>query len=52
MKKKKLYLVCREVYATSLEKALRTKGIIYDVRQAEDKLQPPEEKPKLGFNQK
>ncbi len=46
--KKKLYLVCREVLASSLEKAIQTRGVIYDVRLAEDKLQP-EYKTKVGF---
>ena len=52
MKKKKMYLVKREVIATSAEKAIRAKGVVYEVTLAEDKVQPPEEKPKLGFIKK
>ena len=52
MKKKKMYLVKREVIATSVERAIHTKGVVYEVTLAEDKVQPLEEKPKLGFIKK
>ena len=46
---KKLYLVKREVYATSIEQALKQKGKVYEVSLAEDKFQPVVEKPIVGF---
>jgi hypothetical protein len=48
--KKKLYLVKREVLATSAEQAIHGKGKVYCVELAEDKFQPEEKKDKLGFS--
>jgi hypothetical protein len=46
--KKRLWIVKREVLATSLEKALKGKGRLYEITEADEKFQP-EEKKKLGF---
>ena len=46
---KKLYLVKREVYATSFKSALSTKGKIYEVQEAEGKFQPEIIKEDVGF---
>lgn len=43
-----MYLVKREVIATSIEKALKAKGHIYEIILAEEK-EWPEEKNKVGF---
>lgn len=51
--KKKLYLVKREVWATNVEHALVTKGVVYEVVLAEDRLQPENQpKPIKGFENK
>ena len=47
----KLYLVKREVVATSLKKALENKGIVYEVCLADEKSWP-ENKKKIGFKKK
>ena len=47
-----MYLVKREVMATSIEKAMKEKGRIYCIELVEDKFQPQEVKPILGFNKK
>jgi hypothetical protein len=52
MKKKHLYLVKREVYATSLERAAHSPGKIYAIEQAEEKFQPEDKKRTPGFKQK
>lgn len=49
--KKKLYLVKREVYAISIEKAYRAKGTVYEIQLAADNLQPDDKKP-AGFKSK
>lgn len=46
---KKLYLVKREVLATSVEKALKGKGSVYEIILAGDEFQPKPENKKLGF---
>lgn len=46
--KKKLYLVKREVKATSLRAALGAKGRIYSVVEV-DESQQPSDKPPIGF---
>lgn len=43
-----MYLVKYEVIATSLKRAMRTKGVVYEVVVAEEKFWP-EEKKKVGF---
>ena len=45
--KKKLYLVKREVWATSLKRAIETKGKVYEI--AETGMEK-NEKSKVGFN--
>lgn len=52
MSSKKLYLVKREVLATSLAKALISKGHVYEIMLAEDKFQPENKKESLGFKKK
>ncbi len=47
--KKKLYLVKREVLATSVAQALIARGEIYEVSLAADNLQPVIKKKSLGF---
>lgn len=37
---KRLFLVKREVYADSIEKALSTKGKIYEILLADERFQP------------
>jgi len=49
MNKKKMYLVKREIIATSIEKALKGKGHIYEIVLAEEKNWPLPET-KTGFN--
>lgn len=50
---KRLYLVYREVMATSVERATKGKGIVYSVQLADDKSQPdPPKKTSLGFTTK
>lgn len=46
---KKLYLVKREVIATSMEKALHARGTVYEVVIAEEKSWPQSRK-KVGFD--
>ncbi len=48
---KKLYFVKREVVANSLREAMKTKGVIYEVSLADEKLWP-ENKAKLGYGEK
>lgn len=50
--KKKMYLVKREVIATSIEKAIHGKGIIYEVTLADEKSWPDEKKKAVGFRKK
>lgn len=50
MNKKKMYLVKREVIATTVEKALKAKGHVYEVTLADEKSWPQEKTKKLGFN--
>ncbi len=52
MKHKKLYLVKREVFATSLRQAMNKGGAIYEIQLAEEKFQPQEEKKPAGFEKK
>lgn len=47
--KKKLYYVKREVLATPIEKAVSTKGHIYEITVAPLNEQPLEIKPLKGF---
>lgn len=46
---KKLYLVKREVLATSIKNAMTAKGIIYEIQTVDDKSQPSLEKKQIGF---
>lgn len=48
---KKLYLVKREVWATSIEKAATAKGTVYEISVAEDRFQNEKQK-KVGFKKK
>lgn len=48
---KKLYLVKREVIATSIKKAMTNKGHIYEISLAEEK-NWPQEKKQVGFRSK
>lgn len=45
-----MYLVSREVLATSIERAIHTKGKVYEIRMAKDEFQPQPKKGKPGFN--
>ena len=47
--KKKLYLVKREVYAANIQKAAESRGVIYEITLAEDKLQPEDKSETKGF---
>lgn len=47
--RKKLYLVKYEVVATSLKRALDSKGHVYEVVLAEEKSWPEESKKRVGF---
>ena len=49
---KKMYLVKREVIATSVADALRRKGKVYEVTLAAPEYQPENEKPMQGFKTK
>lgn len=49
---KKLYLVKREVLATSVENALKGRGVVYEVQLAADNQQPDKKAPKIGFKKK
>lgn len=51
MRKNKLYLVKREVWATNIKTAMISKGSIYSVELADDKFQPLTDKP-IGFKKK
>ena len=51
-KDKKLYLVKREVMATSIENAMRERGFIYAIEMVDEKLQPEPKKGSLGFKPK
>lgn len=51
-KNKKLYLVCREVFASSVKEALRAKGEIYKIELVGDEYQPKEKMIPLGFKTK
>jgi hypothetical protein len=51
-KHKKLYLVSREVMASSIRDAISSKGKVYRVELAEDKFQPEEDKKLAGFSSK
>lgn len=46
-----MYLVKREVFATSVEKAITSKGKIYSIELADDKFQI-KKKPDVGFTKK
>lgn len=48
--KKRLWLVTREVYATTIEKAIHSKGRVYDCCEAKDSKE--EEKKAVGFQTK
>lgn len=48
MKKQKLYLVKREVYASNIKEALTKDGIVYEIQTAGEENQPEENK-KIGF---
>ncbi len=52
MRKKKMYLVKREVIAGSIKEAMVKRGTIYSIEIAEDKFQPDEQKKFLGFKKK
>ena len=47
--KMRMWLVKREVLATTIEKAAHAKGFIYEMALAEDKAQPENKKKKTGF---
>lgn len=49
MTQKKMYLVKREVMATSMLKAMREKGKIYEIVELAEKDQPIQEKQIIGF---
>lgn len=49
MKKKKLYLVKREVLAGSLKEAMSKHGEIYEITLAEEKFQPEDTPEVKGF---
>ena len=49
MMRKKLYLVKREVIATSIERAVYSKGVVYEVVCTEEKNWPEEKKKLAGF---
>ncbi len=51
MIKKKLFLVSREVWAETLEKALHAKGRVYDVREYKTEENPDKPRP-VGFKRK
>ncbi len=44
-----MYLVKREVFAASLERAIVSRGVVYEVSLADEKFQPVPKKKKLGF---
>ena len=46
---KKLYIVSREVWAENIEKAIRTRGAIFKVSEAEEQGVEPKKKNKTGF---
>lgn len=46
MKKKKLYLVKREVFASNIKEAMTAKGKIYEIQECE---KPMEKESKVGF---
>lgn len=48
---KKLYLIKREVEATSLKQALVKSEVVYEIQLADEKLWPSSKK-KLGFDKK
>lgn len=50
--KMRMWLVKREVLATTIEKAAHNKGFIYEISLAEDKVQPENTKKKTGFKSK
>lgn len=53
LKKKKLYLVKREVFATSLKAAMTGRGTIYSIEEGLTPVNPPEEKKKpVSFQDK
>ncbi len=52
MKIKKLYLVKREVLATSLQQAIRGRGTVYEITTADDKFQPEKPISKIGLKLK
>ena len=48
LKKKKLFLVKREVLARNIKEAITAKGVIYEIQTVDEKSQPVDEK-KIGF---
>lgn len=48
-KRKRLFLVKREIYAFSMKEALNAHGMIYEIQLADDKFQPDLPKKDLGF---
>ncbi len=50
--RKKMYIVKYEVIATSIKRAIKTRGIIYEVSVAEEKFWPPLKDKKTGFKPK
>ena len=50
--KKKMWIVKREVLATTIEKAIHAKGRVYGVEEADDKFQPEEKKKPASFGKK
>lgn len=47
--KKRMYLVKREVIATSMAKAIVGRGKVYEITLADDKFQPKDPSPRVGF---
>lgn len=47
-----MYLVKREVMATSIERAAHERGIIYEITMAGKEFQPDESDKKVGFKKK
>lgn len=47
-----MWIVKREVLATTIEKAIHTKGRVYEILEADDKFQAENKPNKTGFKKK
>lgn len=47
-----MYLVKKEVMATSIKNAMIEKGVIYSIEIADEKFQPVSNNKKIGFSKK